>query len=35
MKRWGVSLSPQDLVSVEYPEGEPSRARIMFRHLQQ
>ena len=35
MKRWGVSLSPQDLVSVEYPDGEPSRARIMFRHLQQ
>lgn len=34
MRRWEVSIIVGDRVTVEFPEGSPDRARIVFRHLQ-
>ena len=33
MRRFGVVVSVGDKVTVEMPEGQPSRSRITFRHL--
>jgi translation initiation factor IF-1 len=34
MRRWEVAIVAGDRVTVEFPEGSPDRARIVFRHLQ-
>jgi len=34
MRRWQVAIVAGDRVTVEFPEGSPDRARIVFRHLQ-
>ena len=33
MKRWSVVIAPDDIVTVEFPDEFPERARIVFRHL--